>query len=601
MYGHTAMWYTMILVGGHLTMGKNDEIALQNNFDNWSKNRFPTPPKDLNVWEYYCVEQFARSYDLSDSELKSGIVGAGKDGGVDAFYILANGELVDTETEIQPKERPEFKLIIMQVKSNEGFSPTAIDKLYWFVDDLLDLSKIKSNYHTTYHSDLIVLMRLFKDKFGIVVGETPPLSIDFIYIIKKDVQPDIDCEKARGRVLERCKFYFSHAEPKFTFANATALYTQVQTRPPNKKVLKWASQPMSTEEGEIGLVKLPDYYSFISDADGRVAERFFDSNVRGYWPHSHINKSIAVTLKTVGGPEFWLLNNGITILAEKSNTTSGFLELEIHDPQIVNGLQTSRQIYTHFAASVEPKDDLRRLMVRVIKISDRSTRDAIIKCTNSQNEMPAEALRTTDAIHRQLEGAFHTKGLYYDRRKGYYREKGKPVDSIVSVIEVAQAMIAIVLQRPDDARARPKGYLVDDEKYDSIFGKKSSGADRYSLTLYIKVVEVTRKIEAFLETVESEAIHRRNLMFYLSMYAVCEIAACAHINPSQIETLDVALLTAQSLRKPWERVRKKYENLAATQLKKGGEKDYDKVAKGPDLLKSVVRDLRTRFVKKSNK
>jgi hypothetical protein len=295
------------------------------------------------------------------------------------------------------------------------------------------------------------------------------------------------------------------------------------------------------------------------------------------------------------------LNNGITILAEKSNTASGFLELEIHDPQIVNGLQTSRQIYAHFAASSEKKDDPRRLMVRVIKISDKTTRDAIIKCTNSQNEMPAEALRTTDAIHRQLEGAFHTRGLFYDRRKGYYREKGKPVASIVSVIEVAQAMIAIVLQRPDDARARPKGYLVDDVKYESIFGKRSSEQDRYSLTLYIKAVEITRRIEAFLDAVETEAVHRRNLLFYLSMYVVCEIAASAYICPSQVETLDIAQLTDERLRKPWERVRKIYEKLAAMQLKKGGEKDYDKAAKGPDLLKSIVKDVRARFVKKVKK
>jgi hypothetical protein len=579
-------------------MGKNDEIALQKNFESWSTSRFPNPPKDFNVWEYYCVEQFARPFDLGDSELKSGIVGAGQDGGVDAFYILANGEIVDAETEIKPKQRPEFKLVIMQVKSNEGFSPVAVDKLYWFLDDLLDLSKSKADYHSTYHADLITLMRMFKDKFGIVVGETPPLSIECIYIIKKDVHPDGDCDKARDRVLERCKFYFSHAEAKFKFANATALYTQVQTRPPNKKTLKWASQPMSTEEGEIGLVKLPDFYSFISDDDGRVAERFFDSNVRGYWPHSHINKSIAETLRSEGGPEFWLLNNGITILAEKSITTAGFLELEIHDPQIVNGLQTSRQVFAHFTGNGARKDDPRRLMVRVIKISDKSTRDAIIKCTNSQNEMPAEALRTTDAIHRQLEGAFHSKGLYYDRRKGYYREKGKPVESIVSVIEVAQAMIAVALQRPDDARARPKGYLVDDEKYDSIFGKKSTGDDRYSLTLYIKVVEVTRRVSAFLEAVESEAINRRNLLYYLAMYVVCEITTSAYINPSHVETFDLALLTEEWLRKRWERVRKKYEHLAAKQSKKGEEKDYDKVAKGPDLLKSVQRDLRARFVKK---
>ena len=579
-------------------MGKNDELALQNNFDNWSRNRFPSAPKDLNIWEYYCVEQFARPFDLGDSELKSGIVGGGGDGGIDAFYIMANGEIVDSETEIKPKQKPEFKLVIMQVKSNEGFSPDAVDKMYWFIEDLLDLNKSKADYHSTYHADLIALMRLFKDKFAIVIGETPPLSIEVIYIVKKDVEPNTDCGKARDRVLERCKYHFSQADPKFTFANATALWGQVQSRPPNRKTLKWASQPMSTAEGEIGLVKLPDYYAFISDDNGRVAERFFDSNVRGYWPRSGVNKGIADTLKADDGTEFWLLNNGITILAEKSNTTSGFLELEIHDPQIVNGLQTSRQIYAHFNGGEAKEDDSRRLLVRVLKISEKSTRDAIIKCTNSQNEMPPEALRATDAIHRQLEQAFHTKGLYYDRRKGFYREKGKPVERIISVIEVAQAVIAVVLQRPDDARARPKGYLASDEKYDSLFGKKGSGEDRYSLTIYIKSVELVRRVAAFLEGAEKEVIHRRNLLFYLSMYAACEMCSSVRPGQSQIESMDLSSLTDDWLQKPWKRVRKKYENLAARQSIKGGEKDYDKVAKGTDLLKAIQSDLRNRFGQK---
>ena len=581
-------------------MGKNDELALQNNFDSWSKKRFPNPPKGFNVFEYYCVEQFARSFDLSDSELKSGIVGAGGDGGVDAFYILADGELVDSETEITSNKKPEFKLLIMQIKSKEGFSPNAIDKLYWFTDDLLDLSKKKADYHSTYTSELIALMRLFKDKFGVVVGDTPPLSIEYIYVVKLDVQPNDDCLRSEKLVKERCKYHFSQAETKFRFVNATALWGQVQARPPNKKILKWASQPMSIEEGEIGLVKLPDYYSFISDADGRVSERFFDSNVRGYWPHSTINKSIAVTLKKKDSPEFWLLNNGITILAEKSTTTSGgFLELEIHDPQIVNGLQTSRTIYNHFRDNTPDEKDSRRVMVRVIKISDKPTRDDIIKCTNSQNEMPAEALRTTDAIHRQIEGAFHIKGLYYDRRKGYYREKGQPVDKIVSVIEVAQAIIAIVLQKPNDARGGPKKYLVNDEKYDSIFGKTNSGEDKYSLSLYIKAVEITRRIEAYLETVEADLIHRRNLLFYLAMYASCESMENAYVDPAKIETIDMSECTDEWLKGPWEKVRKKYEALAEKQIQGDGEKDYDKVAKGPDLLVDLTSDLKSRFSEKS--
>ena len=71
-------------------MGKNEEIALGANFDGWREKRFPVLPKDLNVFEYYCIEQFLRSFDPSDSQLKAGLVGGPKDGGVDALYILVN-------------------------------------------------------------------------------------------------------------------------------------------------------------------------------------------------------------------------------------------------------------------------------------------------------------------------------------------------------------------------------------------------------------------------------------------------------------------------------------------------------------------------------
>jgi hypothetical protein len=583
-------------------MGKNDVLALENNFSTWKSSRFPNPPKDLNIFEYYCIEQFARPFDLGDSELKSGMVGGGQDGGVDAFYALANGDLIDEETELQPKQRPDFKLLIMQVKSDEGFSPAAVDKLYWFTDDLLDLSKKKAEYHSTYHAQLARLMHWFKQGLSIVVGETPPLSIDYVYVVKRDVQPNSDCEKARKRIVDRCRSHFQHAIVNFQFVNATALWNQVQSRPPNIKTLKWVSQPMSTAEGEVGLVRLADYHAFVSDIDGRIAERFFDSNVRGYWPHTRVNKSIADTLKDTSAPEFWLLNNGITILAEKFNTTAGFLELEIYDPQIVNGLQTSRQIYNHFASTGTDPADSRRLMVRVLKPSDKSTRDAIIKCTNSQNEMPAEALRATDAIHRQLEVAFNAHSLYYDRRKGYYREKGKPVENIVSVIEVAQAMIAVVLQKPNDARGSPKKYLVDDDRYDSIFGKGPSGDDRYSLNLYTKMTQVCRRVLQFLETNESEQIHRRNILFYLAMYAASEITKSAYVVPNKLENIDVAELTGPFLEKSWKRVRLKYDNLA-DKLKppSGEEKDYDNVAKGPHLLKAVHADLKRRFAKKKTK
>jgi len=155
-------------------MGANDVLALDANFKSWQEKRFPTQPKDLNVFEYYCIEQFLRSFDLSDSQVKSGLVGGPKDGGVDALYMFVNGEPIDAESELDPKTPNTVKLLIMQVKEGEGFSPVAVDKLYWFTDDLLDLTRKKADYHSGYRPELILAMRLFKDKYGIIVGDPPP-------------------------------------------------------------------------------------------------------------------------------------------------------------------------------------------------------------------------------------------------------------------------------------------------------------------------------------------------------------------------------------------------------------------------------------------
>lgn len=571
-------------------MSSNEAVALEANFKGWQEKRFPTPPKDLNIFEYYCVEQFLRPFDLSDSQLKSGLIGGSKDGGVDALYMFVNGEIIDAESELDPKTPNTVKLLIMQVKEGEGFSPPAVDKLNFFSDDLLELARKKADYHQAYRPDLIAWMRLFKDKYGIIIGENPPFSVDFYYIIKKEVEPNDDCKTSAKKVIEVVKKHFNNAQVEFHFVNASALWKQVEARPPRKKKLKWESQALSTPEGHIGLVRLADYFYFISESNGQLAERFFDSNVRGYWKSTSVNKRITSTLKAVVSPEFWLLNNGITILTENVGT-AGHLEVEVTDPQIVNGLQTSREIYNHFSATPPSPSDNRRLLVRLITTTDTALRDSVIRSTNSQNVMPEEALRATDAIHRQIETLFHKYNLYYDRRQGYYKDQGKPVAQIVSVVELVQAMLSILLLRPDESRGRPRDYVKKDELYNSIFGK-----DKYNLNIYLKSVQIMRVIDDFLDTLNLETVHRRNLPYYLGMYATCAKVGNAYAPPSEILKLEPSSLTTEFLQDCKDRVWKRYDKLAEKHAV-NGERDYDALAKGQGgyLLKALNTELKRRF------
>jgi hypothetical protein len=216
-------------------MGANDVQALDANFKSWQANRFPSPQKGVNIFEYYCLEQFSRSFDLSDSQLKSGMTGGGNDGGVDGMYMFVNGELVEAESELDPKTPNKVRLFIMQVKEGEGFSPVAVDKLFWFSDDLLDLARKKADYHSNYSPELIALMRLFKDKYGIIIGENPPLTVDFYYITKKDVEPNDDCHKSVAKIKSNVARYFNQAQCDFHFVNAAALWAQVGTRPKKRR------------------------------------------------------------------------------------------------------------------------------------------------------------------------------------------------------------------------------------------------------------------------------------------------------------------------------------------------------------------------------
>ena len=99
-----------------------------------------------------------------------------------------------------------------------------------------------------------------------------------------------------------------------------------------------------------------------------------------------------------GGINFWLLNNGITIIAENTQSV-GHLRVTCEDPQIVNGLQSSRAIFEHFSDSMEsPSDDDRSILVRLIETNEEKVRDRVIRATNSQNKMEAASLRSTDPV-----------------------------------------------------------------------------------------------------------------------------------------------------------------------------------------------------------
>lgn len=264
------------------------------------------------------------------------------------------------------------------------------------------------------------------------------------------------------------------------------------------------------------------------------------------------------------------MNNGVTILASDAKAQGG-KTLIIDNPEVVNGLQTSNEIFNHFNKHPEV-EDTRTLLVRVIVPETAAVRDAIIKATNSQTSIPSVSLRATDKIHRDVEDYLKGKGFFYDRRKNFYKNDGKPIDQIISLSFLSQALMAVVLQRPDTARARPSTLLKKDEQYEQIFHTD------HPINLYYVVLILMKRVDSFLkDRNDLELKDRTNIRFYVAYSLLIHLYRKTNVSIQEISNLNVSVISNDAIEPAYRLVKNQYETLGAT----------DQIAKGTELLEEL--------------
>jgi hypothetical protein len=167
-------------------------------------------------------------------------------------------------------------------------------------------------------------------------------------------------------------------------------------------------------------------------------------------------------------------------------------------PQIVNGLQTSHEVYNYFQQNGQHND--RSILVRVlVPPASGRARDSIIRATNSQTQLPPGALRATEKIQKDIEESLQRDGFYYERRANYYKNLGFTLDQVVSVSRLAREFTAFVLEEPHSALSLPDNRLLDDSHYYKVFSSE------HDLDLYRLVLDVHVRIRNFLEVYVADA------------------------------------------------------------------------------------------------
>lgn len=549
-----------------------NELFQQNFADNGSY------ADESQYFEVFSSKQILKSNDLSDEEIENGVLGSGNDGGCDSIYTLFNGVYVteDIVSSITSSKEATIELVITQAKRETSFGEDAIMKWKTTVENLMEIGVDDSPYKARYNEDVRTAFSVFRELYVKLLRNTPKLAISFNYAtFASEIHPNVQAQAEELKGIVHKLFPSPKTVVNVTFWGAEELLLAAQSQPEHKLNLPLAENPINigTHCDYIALVNIAKYYRFITDETGALRKYLFDSNVRDYQGHNSVNQDIHNTLSRPTGEDFWWLNNGITLLTDEAILATS-KELVLTEPAVVNGLQTSNEIYQYFLANPEQLgSETRNVLIRVIVPESEDSRDRIILATNNQTNIPKSSLRANDPIHWQIELYLKGRGLFYDRRKNYYKNQGRKSTEIVSVSFLAQCMISLFLQKPNYARARPSTLLIKDETYDELYIKNQDLDVFYNSAKLGKMVEVCLKKSNVYTPAQ-----KNDILFYVLYLSVAKRGGNANITFKDVKEIELNSYTDEYITQIAEIVFSEYEKL-------GGD---GKVAKGSDLIDNLI-------------
>lgn len=558
-------------------MANNDQIILDQIIEEQRTTRFPSAGKS-DFFEMYVAEQVLKDFDLSDEEIESGLVGSSGDGGIDGIYTFANGELVQEDFDYGPlKKNVLVEVVIIQSKTSASYCEDSMNKFIAVTGDMFDLARPLGDFKTVYNEGLRSAIEIFRCLYTGIASRFPRLQFHYIYATRGDsssVHPNTSRKKED--LQKTVNKLFSSAKFEFDFLGAPDLLDLARRQPTTSHEIE-ITESLSAKDGYISLVKLAEFSRFVHDESGQLRKSLFEANVRDYQGSNQVNDEIQKSLQERGQEDFWWLNNGVTIVATKAVQSGKALTIE--DPQIVNGQQTSTEIFNYFQGANTTEDN-RCVMVRVIVATDPASRDRIIKATNSQTSIPPASLRATDKIHRDIEEYLSPFGIYYDRRKNSQKNLGRPVEKIISISSLAQAVMAMALQRPDDARARPSTLLKKDEDYKRLFSTE------HPIEIYFVAAKLIKAVQSNLRSRDDLVQKdRTNLLFYIAMHLAAALVKKAEPAINELANIKTEAITDEALQTSFQNVKAIYDELGAS----------DQVAKGAQFLARLKQNLLAQY------
>jgi hypothetical protein len=317
-------------------MARNDAVLIDGILDDRVAQRLPSDRRD-EAFEYFAFEQILRDADLSKEEIESGWLDGKDDGGIDGFFILINGRLLaDTAGFAWPRTGCELDVWIITCKHHDTFKQAPLDNLVATAGELLDLAISDTELKGAYSKRILRARDLLSHAYRKLSPRLARFHLHFVYASRGDASAvGASVVSRSSQAVQTTKDLFGDSMVTFDFIGASELISLHRKVRPFSLELPFL-EALTKGERYVLLCRLSDYNSFVVDDSRKLRRYLFDSNVRAFMGLNSVNEDVRATLNDTSSPDFWWLNNGITILANSANVVGKAIHME--GVQIVNGL-----------------------------------------------------------------------------------------------------------------------------------------------------------------------------------------------------------------------------------------------------------------------
>ena len=466
---------------------------------------------DSNKFLLFSTYQICKKHNLDENMLIDCVVEGGGDGGLDSIVALVDKKYIYSLDEFneyaeQINENSRIDLYFIQAKETNGIKETAFMKIKDVFEKLLVSNSITKELRIQYNQVLIEKFELINE---IIIKSSPKTNniyINVAYAYTGNLDKDSISIGTKNQINSIKKLvsdttYINEANISVDIFDSNKLINIANKSIQKDYIIKYKTifkmnYRSDSENGFVMNMSIKDYYNLITQ-DNEIIDVLFEGNIRDFEGQTvEVNKNIKNTLEEVYDADFWWLNNGITMIVD-SYTPLPNDSAKVVNPIIVNGLQTSYTIFNYFKENIDKlENEDRNILLKIVNTDSINISDMIISSTNRQNAVKPAQLKATDPIQKDIEQLLLKNGIYYERRKNYYKNRGIDKHKIVTLENLAQYLESIYYGNCSGARNNPTTLLKSEKLYNKLFNN-SINPNIYTITseVALKTLECLRKIK----------------------------------------------------------------------------------------------------------